>query len=118
MTRLRFCGRGETLNRLVDAFREHPRQALTANVVADHTGLAFQNVYDRLRETPELFSMLPKRPDANTRYRLTLAVERMSTDETRAFIASRTRAEKQVFAGVISIFFSLAVLIGYLSWKF
>ncbi len=117
MTRLRFCGRGDTLKTLVNAFREHPKQALTASLLEEYTGLSFQNVYDRLKETPELFSVLPKRPDANTRYRLTLAVERMSAAETQAFIARHTRAEKQMFASVALIFLSLAVLIGYLSWN-
>lgn len=118
ITRLRFRGRSATLNRLCRAFREHPRQALTASVLAEYTGVPFRNVHQRLAETPELFLPLPKKRNTNTRYRLTGAVERMSDEETQAFIDGQTRAETRLAVGVVSAILAIATVAGYLSAKY
>src|SRR5512144_1573755 len=96
ITRLRFVGRGATLNKLCRAFHEHPKQALTAIVLTEYTGLAFENVHQRLTETPELFIALPRKPDTTTRYRLTSPIERMDEAQTRDFIEKQTRSESRL----------------------
>jgi hypothetical protein len=119
ITRLRFRGRTGTLNALCRAFREHPRQALTANDLVDYTGLQFRDVYQRLTETPELFLMLRKKKvNTNARYRLRVAVERMSEEETRVFINEQTRAETRLAVGVVSAILVIGAVAGYLSAKY
>ncbi len=114
ITRLRFCGRGATLNTLCRAFRDHPQQALTAVVLMEYTGLAFENIHQRLTETPELFIALPRKPDTTTRYRLTSPVERMDDGQTREFIAVQTRRELRLAIFVVSVIFIIASIAGYL----
>jgi hypothetical protein len=72
ITRLRFRGHAETLNAICRCLQEHPKQALTAAQLADFTDRPFADVHQRLSETPELFTTLPKTPTSNQRYRLTL----------------------------------------------
>jgi hypothetical protein len=118
LTRLRFRGRASSLNALCRAFREHPRQAFTANALADLTGLPFRDVYQRLAETPELFLPLPKKPNTNTRYRLTGNVERMDEEATRVFIEAQIRTETRLAVGVVSAIVAIGTIAGYLGAKY
>lgn len=118
ITRLRFVGRGATLNKLCGAFREHPKQALTAIVLTEYTGLGFENVHQRLTETPELFIALPRKPDTTTRYRLTSPVERMDEAQTREFIDKQTRSEARLAMFVVSTILAIATIAGYLGAKY
>ena len=118
ITRLRFVGRGATLNKLCRAFREHPRQSLTAIVLTEYTGLGFENVHQRLTETPELFIALPKRPDTTTRYRLTGPVERMDEAQTREFIEKQTRSESRLAMFVVAMILAIATIAGYLGARY
>jgi hypothetical protein len=118
ITRLRFVGRGATLNKLCRAFREHPKQSLTAIVLTEYTGLGFENVHQRLTETPELFIALPRKPDTTTRYRLTSPVERMDEAQTRDFIEKQTRSESRLATFVVSLILAIAAIAGYLGAKY
>jgi len=118
ITRLRFVGRGAVLNTLCRAFREHPKQALTAIALAEYTGLAFENVHQRLTETPELFIALPRKPDTTTRYRLTSPVERMDDAQTHDFIGKQTRSESRLATFVVLLILAVATIAGYLGAKY
>jgi len=115
ITRLRFRGRAGTLNALVQVFRDHPKQSLTVAAAAEFSQREFRDVHERLSETPELFIHLKKKKGEPTRYRLISDVEKMTVEETKAFIDQQVRAETRLVAVVISIFMVLAILIGVLS---
>jgi hypothetical protein len=115
ITRLRFRGHADTLNALCQSFHDHPRQALTAADLVEFTGRPFADVHQRLRETPELFTTLPKTATTNTRYRLTLRVERMNAQEVARFIDNAQRSETRIAVAFISAFVALFVLFSVMS---
>ncbi len=88
---------------------------MTAADLADCTGRPFADVHQRLTEIPELFSTLPKTRTTNTRYRLTLRAERMSSDEIAKFIEEARRSETRIAVAFISAFAALFVLISVMS---
>jgi hypothetical protein len=104
ITRLRFYGRGATLRAMCQVFREHPGVGLSASEIAEHGKLGFRDVHQRLLDTPELFVRLPKRPDANVRYRLASALASESPEAVDRFIAEATRAETRIAAIVAAAF--------------
>lgn len=104
ITRLRFCGRVATLRAMCQVFREHPGVGLTASEIAEHGKLGFRDVHQRLLDTPELFVRLPKRPDANVRYRLVSVLASESPEAVDRFIAEATRAETRIAAIVAAAF--------------
>ena len=104
ITRLRFRGRGPTLRAMCQVFREHPGVGLSASEIAEYGKLGFRDVHQRLADTPELFVRLPKRHDANVRYRLATALASRSPADVERFIESETRAETRVAAVVIAAF--------------
>jgi len=118
ITRMRFRGHAETLNAICRCLQEHPKQALTAIVLVEYTGLGFENVHQRLTETPELFIALPRKPDTTTRYRLTSPVERMDEAQTRDFIEKQTRSESRLATFVVSLIVAIAAIAGYLGAKY
>ncbi len=115
ITRLRFRGHAETLNAICRCLQEHPKQALTAAQLADFTDRPFADVHQRLSETPELFTTLPKTPTSNQRYRLTLRIEHKSAEEIAQFIQDQTRSETRIAAAFISAFVGLFVLFSVMS---
>jgi hypothetical protein len=115
ITRLRFRGHGETLNAICRCLQEHPKQALSAAQLADFTDRPFADVHQRLSETPELFTTLPKTPTSNRRYRLTLRIEHKSAEEIARFIQDQTRSETRIAAAFISAFVGLFVLFSVMS---
>jgi len=114
-TQFRFRGHADTLNALCQCFRDHKREALTAAQLADLTGRAFDDVHARLAQVPELFSQLPMKPKTNRHYLLTLRMERMSTDDTAAFIATRVRSETRIAVAFAAAFVALFVLLSVAS---
>lgn len=118
ITRLRFRGRTSTLSRICHAFREHPAQSLTAAEVSDYTDIAFANVHQRLRETPELFVAVPKKKNTISRFRLTTQLAGMDEEETRAFIEEQSRIETWLAIRVVSAILATGVIAGYLGIKY
>ena len=104
ITRLRFRGHADTLNALCRCFHERPREPFTAADLAERIGRSFADVHQRLTETPELFSTLPKTATTNTRYRLTLRAERMSSEEIAKFIDDARLSETRIAVAFISNF--------------
>jgi hypothetical protein len=115
ITRLRFRGHADTLNALCKCLQEHPRQAMSAAELSELTGRPFADVHQRLTETPELFTALPKTPTTNTRYRLTLRIEHKSTQEIANFIETQRRSETRIAVAFISAFVALFVLFSVMS---
>jgi hypothetical protein len=115
ITRLRFRGHADTLNALCRCLQEHPKQALTAAQLADFTERPFADVHQRLSETPELFTTLPRTSTSNMRYRLTLRIEHKSTEEIAQFIQDQIRSETRIAAAFISAFVGLFVLFSVMS---
>ncbi len=115
ITRLRFRGHADTLNALCKCLQEHPRQAMSAAELSELTGRPFTDVHQRLTETPELFTALPKTPTSNTRYRLTLRIEHKSTQEIANFIETQRRSETRIAVAFISAFVGLFVLFSVMS---
>jgi len=115
ITRFRFRGHADTLNALCQCFRDHGREALTAAQLAELTGRAFDDVYARLAQVPELFSQLPMKPKTNRQYLLTLRIERLSPDETAAFIATAVRSETRIAVAFAAAFVTLFVLLSVAS---
>jgi hypothetical protein len=115
ITRLRFRGHADTLNALCKCLQEHPRQAMSAAELSELTGRPFADVHQRLTETPELFTALPKTPTSNTRYRLTLRIEHKSTQEIANFIETQRRSETRIAVAFISAFVALFVLFSVMS---
>jgi hypothetical protein len=115
ITRLRFRGHADTLNALCKCLQEHPRQAMSAAELSELTGRPFADVHQRLTETPELFTALPKTPTTNTRYRLTLRIEHKSTQEIANFIETQRRSETRIAVAFISAFVGLFVLFSVMS---
>lgn len=118
ITRLRFRGRTSTLSRMCRAFREHPAQSLTAAEVAEYTDIAFANVHQRLRETPELFVAVPKKKNTNSRFRLTTQLASMGEEETLAFIAEQSRIETWLAVSIVSAILATGAIAGYLGVKY
>ena len=104
ITRMRFRGRGQTLNAMCTVFREHPGKGLTANEIAEHGGLHFRDVHQRLLDTPELFIRVPSQGDRNVRYRLSSAIASHSPEQVAAFIDEQTRIETRLVRIVVSTF--------------
>ena len=115
ITRLRFRGHADTLNALCRCLQEHPRQAMTAAQLSELTGRPFADVHQRLTETPELFTALPKTPTTNTRFRLTLRIEHTSPQGIVDFIENQRRSETRIAAAFISAFVGLFVLFSVMS---
>ncbi len=115
ITRLRFRGHADTLNALCRCLQEHHRQAMTVAELCEFTGRPFADVHQRLSETPELFTKLPKTATTNTRYRLTLRIERQSPEEIARFIENASRSETRIAAAFISAFVGLFVLFSVMS---
>jgi hypothetical protein len=115
LTRLRFRGHADTLKALCQCLQDHPRQALTVADLCEFTERPFADVHQRLVETPELFTTLPKTSTTNTRYRLTLRIEHKSPEEIARFIDNASRSETRIAAAFISAFVGLFVLFSVMS---
>jgi tRNA U34 5-methylaminomethyl-2-thiouridine-forming methyltransferase MnmC len=115
ITRLRFRGHTNTLNALCQAFHDHPHQAMTVAELAESTGRPFADVHQRLSETPELFTALPKTPTTNTRYRLTLRMERKTAEEIARFVDDAKRSETRIAAAFVGAFVALFVMLSVMS---
>jgi len=98
ITRLRFVGRTDVLNRLCRAFRAHPTESLTADEVAQHARVSFRETYQRLIETPELFVRMarPKGRDPTPRYRLASALAALDDDGVAKFIDKQKGIEARI----------------------
>jgi hypothetical protein len=88
---------------------------MSAAELSELTGRPFADVHQRLTETPELFTALPKTPTSNTRYRLTLRIEHKSTQEIANFIETQRRSETRIAVAFISAFVALFVLFSVMS---
>ena len=62
-----------------------------------------------------MFSTLPKTATTNTRYRLTLRAERMSSEEIAKFIEDARLSETRIAVAFISAFVGLFVLFSVMS---
>ena len=98
LTRLRFRGHADTLKALCQCLQDHPRQAMTVAELSEFTRRPFADVHQRLVETPELFTTLPKTATTNTRYRLTLRIEHKSAEDIAHFIENASRSETRIAA--------------------
>jgi hypothetical protein len=113
ITRLRFYGRQRSLAAICAVFREHPGVGLSASEVAEHAGLGFRDVHQRLADTPELFIRVPKRANTSVRYRLATALVGADPEEVGRVIADATRSEVRLAAVVVAGF--VAVFVGALT---
>ena len=100
ITRLRYVGRTDVLNRMCRTFLARPKESLTADEVAEHSHLAFREAYQRLIETPELFVRMPRRKggDPNPHYRLASALAELDADGVAAFIDKQKGIEARIAA--------------------
>jgi hypothetical protein len=88
---------------------------MTVAELSEFTRRPFADVHQRLVETPELFTTLPKTATTNTRYRLTLRIEHKSAEDIAHFIENASRSETRIAAAFISAFVGLFVLFSVMS---